>query len=146
MKSETITHKVVAIINKNLEPSIALNAIGHMALGLTARAAKERPEALEEMRFLNYQDKDGGNHAFISALSLIVLRGTSNEIRKLRNEFQAAGILSTDFTNQMTGETYVEQLERSQNTHEAELQYYGICAFGSKDELDILTRKLSLWR
>jgi len=139
-------HKIVAIINKRLQPGVALNTIAHMALGLTARAAKERPDVLEDLRFLNFRDKDGGDHCFISALSLVVLRGTSNEIRKLRNQFLAAGLLSTNFTNQMTGGTYVEQLERSQNTPEAELEYYGVCAFGTIQELDLLTRKFSLWR
>ena len=105
-----------------------------------------QPEAIDEMRFLNFADKDGGDHPFISALSLIVLRATSNEIRKLRNELNSAGIHSVDFTNQMTGETYVEQLERSRNTAESDLEYYGICAFGLKRDIDPLTRKLSLWR
>lgn len=139
-------HKIVAIINKQLQPGVALNAIAHLTLGLAARAAKEQPNVLDELRFLNFQDKDGGDHASISALSLVVLRGTSNEIRKLRNHFLAGGLLNTDFTNQMTGGTYIEQLERSQKTPEADLEYYGACVFGRIEELDLLTRKFSLWR
>ncbi|MGH2414652.1 MAG: DUF2000 domain-containing protein [Microcystaceae cyanobacterium] len=146
MEVNANTHKIVAVINKNLEHGVALNAIAHMSLGLAARAAKERPQALEEMQFLNFQDKDGGDHAFISALSLIVLRGKSSEIQKLRQNLQAADLLYVDFTHQMTSETYVEQLERSRNTSEADLEYYGVCAFGAKSKLELLTKKFSLWR
>jgi hypothetical protein len=146
MKFESTKYKIIAVINKNLQQGVALNTIAHMSLGLLARAVKEKPHVLDEMHFLNFQDMDSSDHPFISALSFIVLRGTSNEIRKLRSQFRAAEILYVDFTNQMTGDTYFEQLERSRNTRESDLEYYGICAFGTKQGLDPLTRKLSLWR
>ena len=146
MSSQVTTHKLIAVVNKNLEPGVALNAVAHMALGLSARIATEQPNVIEDMKFLDYTDKDGNSHPFISALSLIVFRATSNEIRKLRAELNRAGIASTDFHSQMTRGTYLEQLDRSGNTPEAELEYYGLCAVGRKEEIDPLTRKLSLWR
>jgi len=146
MKAEASDYKIVTVLNKNLEPGIALNTAAHMALGLTARAAKEKPDLFQAMHFLNYADKDGGDHMYISALSLIVLRANAHELRRLRGAFRDAGILHVDFTNQMTQGTYVEQLERSRNTPEVELEYYGLCACGTRSELDSLTRKFSLWR
>ena len=146
MTSEVTIHKLIAVVNKNLEPGVALNAVAHMALGLSARLAKEQPSVIEDMRFLDYADKDGNSHPFISALSLIVFRATSNEIQKLRAELNNAGIVSTDFHSEMTQGTYLEQLERSRNTPEAGLEYYGLCAVGRREEIDPLTRKFSLWR
>jgi hypothetical protein len=137
------THKFTVILNKNLETGVALNAAAHMAAGLVSQANNG---IREQMRFIDFTDKDGGVHPTISALSLIVLRGTSNEIRKARNEAKRRNILFADFTRSMTGDTYVEQLERTQATPEAELEYYGICLFGEKVQLDEFTRKLSLWR
>lgn len=68
------------------------------------------------------------------------------QIRTLRNEFIAAGIHFVDFTNTMTVGTYLEQKDRTKNTHEEQLEYYGICAFGDKIAINQLTKKFSLWR
>jgi hypothetical protein len=141
--SNSNTHKFVALLNKNLEPGVALNALGHAALGLGAHLAASQREA---MRLLEFHDADEQVHANISALSLIVLRGTSANIRTLRAEALAAGIACVDFTNTMTGGSYTEQLDRTRQTAEAELEYYGIVLFGPVDVLTPLTRKYSLYR
>jgi len=46
----------------------------------------------------------------------------------------------------MTGDTYVEQLERTKMTNEADFSYYGIVLFGDRDKVSELTRKFSLWK
>lgn len=46
----------------------------------------------------------------------------------------------------MTVGTYNQQQERTKNTPEKDLEYYGICFFGPKEVLDGLTKKFSLWR
>lgn len=143
MSEGTTTHKFVLVLNKNLEPGVALNAAAHMAAGLVSQADAS---ALEQMKFIDFADKDGGIHPHISALSLIVLRATSNEIRKVRTEAKFRKIMFTDFTRTMTGDTYVEQLERTKETAEQDLDYYGVCLFGEKKILEDFTRKLSLWR
>ncbi|MBU1558569.1 MAG: DUF2000 domain-containing protein [Pseudomonadota bacterium] len=98
------------------------------------------------MKFLDFIDKDDGAHPSISANFLIVLRAKSGEIRKVRNEaIQRKNILFTDFTETMTCDTYIEQLERTKQTPESDLTYYGICLFGKKLELDEFTKKYSLW-
>lgn len=137
------THKFVAIVNKNLEPGVALNALAHSAAGLVASVP---PELKEQMSFISFQDKDGNDHKSISALSLIVLRGTSNEIRKARNKYVEEGIHFVDFLETMTGDTYKEQLDKTLATAYDELNFYGIIAFGEKVKLDPITKRLSLWK
>jgi hypothetical protein len=137
------THKFVAIVNKNLEPGVALNALAHSAAGLAASASKE---LREKMSFINFPDKNGNEHPSISALSLIVLRGTSNEIRKARNKYVEEGIHFVDFLETMTGNTYKEQLEKTADSAYEELNFYGIIAFGEKKVLEPITKRLSLWR
>ena len=137
------THKFVAIVNKHLEPGVALNALAHATAGLVASASDE---LREQMSFINFPDKDGNDHPNISALSLIVLRGTSNEIRKARNRYVQENIHFVDFLETMTGDTYKEQLEKTSNTAYDELNFYGIIAFGEKKDLDPITKRLSLWR
>ena len=56
------------------------------------------------------------------------------------------GISFSDFTNTMTIGTYLEQIERTKQTKEEELIYYGIVLFGDWEKVTELTRKFSLWR
>ncbi len=137
------TYKFVALLNKTLEPGVALNALGHMALGLSAALASEQREA---MQLLEFVDGDGQSHSHISALSLIVLRGTSGNVRALRDAARRAGLPCVDFTKTMTGGTYTEQLERTRTTAAADLEYYGVMVFGEAEELNPITKKYSLYR
>lgn len=142
MQTDNLTHKFVAVLNKKVPVGNLMNALGHMAAGL-ARSYSN----LTEMRFDDYFDKDGSKHPSISDNPFIILSAdNSNQIRNLRKELINAGIHFTDFTSTMTVGTYKEQQERTKNTSEAELEYYGICFFGHKDILNNLTKKFSLWR
>ena len=136
------THKFVAVLNKKIESGKLMNALAHMAAGLSA----SYPE-VSEMRFDNYIDKDGGEHKSISDNPFIILSAdNSNKIRTLRNDLIAQGIHFNDFTSTMTVGTFAEQRERTSQTPEAELEYWGICFFGEKDKLSELTKKFSLWK
>jgi hypothetical protein len=135
--------KFVVLLNKNLAPGVALNAVAHASLGLSALLANGQKEA---MRLLDFKDGDGQIHPNISALSLIVLRGTSGNIRSLRNDARSAGIPCVDFTSSMTGGSYEEQLERTLTTPEAELDYYCVVLFGKLEDLNPLTKKFSLYK
>lgn len=136
------THKFVAVVNKNLEIGKAMNAIAHSCAGLVGIAPNELKE---KMSFIDFEDKDGSIHKSISGLSLIVLRGKNGEIKKLRNEFIANDVLFTDFTETMTGDTYKEQLDKTKQTSNEDMNYFCITAFGEKEIIDPLTRKFSLW-
>lgn len=119
-----------------------MNALGHMAAGLSA----SYPNVVE-MRFDNYFDKDGGHHKSISDNPFIILAAdNSNKVRALRNACLEEGIHFVDFTSTMTVGTYAEQQQRTKETPEAELEYYGICLFGEINKVNDLTRKFSLWK
>jgi len=136
------THKFVAVLNKKIPVPNLMNALGHMAAGLSA-SYKDIPE----MRFDSYFDKDGGNHKNISDNPFIILAAdNSNKIRTLRNFLIEKNIHFVDFTSTMTVGTYVEQQQRTKETPELELEYYGVCLFGEINQVNELTRKFSLWR
>lgn len=135
------THKFVVVVNKNLEAGKALNAVSHACAGLVASAPAELKE---KMSFIDFEGKDT-NHKSISALSLIVLRAKNGEIKKARRQFAEQNILFTDFTVTMTGDTYKEQLEKTKEVSDEEMEYFCIAAFGEKDIIDPITKKLSLW-
>lgn len=140
--ADELTNKFVAVLNKKIPVGNLLNALAHIAAGLSASYPN-----IPEMRFNSYFDKNGGDHKSISDHPFIILSAdNSNQIRTLRNELIQANVHFVDFTSTMTVGTYEEQKERTKNTPEAELEYFGICAFGDKILLSQLMKKFSLWR
>lgn len=138
------THKFVAVLNKKVEPGKIMNALAHMSLGLVAGAS---PEDLTDMGFVDYLDKDGNHHRNLSKNSYVILRAdNSNQIRTLRQQAISQGIRLIDFTNTMQEGTYLEQLERTKDTPEAEFEYYGLVMFGKIEVISELTRKFQLWK
>ena len=136
-------YKFVVLLNKKLAPGVVLNATAHMVAALMAKATDADRQS---MKFLDYTDGDEQSH-LVSGLSLIVLRAdNSNKIRTARQMAIQNDILYVDFTESMTGDSYIEQMHRTKSLAESELNYYGLCMFGRKDKIDPLTAKFSLWR
>ena len=139
--NQPLTHKFVAVLSKKISDGQAMNALAHMTAGLVA----SYPE-LSEMRFNSYFDQDGNDHQSISDHAFIILKAkNSNKLRTFREELIEQGIHFVDFTNTMTVGTHLEQKERTSQTPEVELEYFGICAFGKIVDLNQLTKKFSLW-
>ncbi len=134
--------RFIAILNNKIEIGKLLNALGHMTAGLAGGFEKGK-----EMCFLRYQDKEGGVHPNISHFPFIVLKAdNSNQIRTARNEALARNIIFTDFTSTMTVGTSREQVQRTRETSEEDLEYYGICLFGETEILREFTKKFSLFQ
>jgi hypothetical protein len=135
-------YKFVAVLNERIDLPKLLNALGHMTAGLVAQAPN--PGA---MRFLRYEDANGGAHPAISHYPFIVLAARNgNQIRTLRQAAIEAGIIYNDFVDTMLGTSAEDQLMKTRATKEMDLQYYGICLFGPADLLNGMTRKFSLFR
>lgn len=127
-------------MNEKIEPGVIMNALAHMCIGFGAQIGK----AL--LRLTNYIDADGGSHPNISEMPFMILKANSNKIRALRQAALEAGIQFTDFTDTMTIGTYVEQIQRTGQTKDEALVYYGIVLFGDWQKVSELTRKFSLWK
>ncbi|MGH7246051.1 MAG: DUF2000 domain-containing protein [Candidatus Levyibacteriota bacterium] len=141
---DVTTHKFVAILSKKVEVGKIMNALGHMSIGLVASA---HPDMIKEMGFVDYADKDGTFHKSLSKNSFVILQADNgNQIRTARLAAIAKSIHFIDFTNTMQTGTYLEQLETTRQTPEAQLDYYGIILFGKIEEVSEITRKFSLWR
>lgn len=142
MQADELENKFVAVLNKKISVGSLMNALGHMAAGLVGGYPNT-----QEMRFDSYFDQNGGDHRSISDHPFIILSAdNSNQLRTLRQALIAAGVHFVDFTSTMTVGTYAEQKERTKNTPEDQLEYYGVCIFGNKITVSQLTKKFSLWR
>lgn len=133
-------NKLVAVMNEKIEPGVIMNALAHMCIGFGSDIGKE------PLHLTNYIDADGGSHPHISEMPFMILKANSNKLRALRLAAQQAGIQCIDFTDTMTIGTYKEQIERTKQTKEADLIYYGIVLFGDWEKVSELTRKFSLWK
>lgn len=140
MSAELFKNKLVAVMNKSIEPGKVMNALAHMCIGLGSAIGQT------DLRLTDYRDANGSSHPFISEIPFIILSENSNKIRKLRQEALAQTILFNDFTDTMTIGTYQEQIEKTNQTKEEDLIYYGIVLFGDWVKVTELTRKCSLWR
>ncbi|WP_392538850.1 DUF2000 domain-containing protein [Legionella sp. 227] len=140
MVEQPFKNKLVAVLNKRIEPGKVMNALAHMCIGLGAMIGEK------ELRLTDYRDADGGSHPYISEIPFIILCENSNKIRALRQNALAKNVLFNDFTDTMTVGTYQEQIERTAQIKDNDLIYYGIVLFGDWDVVTELTRKCSLWR
>jgi hypothetical protein len=134
------THKLVAVLNEKIEPGIVMNALAHLCIGFGAHLGKA------PLRLADFRDADGNSHPNISEMPFMILKGNNNKIRALRTAAHEAGIQYSDFTDTMTVGTYVEQIERTKQTKEENLIYYGILLFGEWELVSQLTKKFSLWK
>lgn len=133
-------HKMVAIVNKDIDTGIAMNALAHMSIGLGNQVDGDL------LRLDDYCDKDGNIYPNISEIPLIVLGAKSGEIRKVIREAREKEIIFTVFLNTMIGDDYQEQLDETEATEEEGLIYYGAVLFGSSEEVQQLTKRLSLYK
>lgn len=134
------THKLVAVMNEKIDSGIVMNALAHMCIGIGSEIGQD------PLRLANYIDADGGTHPNISEMPFMILKANSNKLRALRLAARQGGIRCVDFTDTMTVGTYLQQIERTKQTKEADLHYYGVVLFGDWGAVSELTRKFSLWK
>jgi hypothetical protein len=132
--------KLAAVLNEKLETGVALNALAHMSLGLGAALGPD------EAMMCDYADANGVHHPLISAYPYIVLKGRPSKICEAIDNAKAKGIQVVDFVNTMTVGTYIEQLQRTQATPNAELEFYGAVFYGDYEAVNEITRKFSLFK
>lgn len=133
-------NKLVAVMNKSIEPGKVMNALAHMSIGIGARLG------VDNLNLVDYQDKDNNIYPNISKMPFIILSANSNKISTLRKTAIENNIAYSVFTNSMTVGTWQEQIERSKNTPEQDLIMMGIVLFGEWDKVTEMTKKFSLWK
>lgn len=133
-------NKLVALVNKEIDVGVAMNAIAHMTIGLGAQLNQVL------LRLNDYQDKEGNIYPNISQIPFIILRGKSSEIRKAVVNAKEQDMKFGVFTDTMTGGTYQEQLDNTLQTPEEKLIYYGAVLFGPWDDVSQITKRFSLYK
>lgn len=134
-------NKLVAVVNKQIDTGVVMNAVAHMCLGFGAHMGAH------DLHLMDYINADGGVYPNISKMPFIILREkNSNKLAALLEKAKEMGLQYSVFTNTMTEGTWKEQEERTRATKPEEIIFYGLVLFGPVDVVTELTKKLSLYR
>ena len=134
--------KIVGIIASNVEPSVALNVIGHLSVAIGKYSDKE----IMGQPFIT--DKTGVNHLGISKFPFII---TKVKAGKLKNAIDMAkcnpNLLVADYPKDMletrTDDELIESISGKEND---KLEYLGAVIYGDTKDVNEITGKFQLWR
>ena len=134
--------KIVGIIASNVEPAVALNVIGHLAISIGKYSNEEI------MGKPTITDKSGIEHLGISQFPFIV---TKVKAGKLRNAIEIAknnpNLLVADYPRDMletrTDNELVEAISSKENE---KLEYLGALIYGDTKDVNEISGKFQLWR
>ena len=134
--------KIVGIVSSTVEPQVALNVIGHLAISIGKYSDKEimgKPVIM---------DKSGKEHLGISQFPFII---TKVKPGKLKNAIELAknnpNLLVADYPKDMletrTDEDLVNSLGMKEND---KLEYLGAIIYGDTNLVNEITGKFQLWK
>lgn len=134
--------KIVGIIASNVEPSVALNVIGHLAISI-GKYSKD-----EIMGKPIITDKSGVEHLGISQFPFIITKVKSG---KLKNAIELAkqnpNLLVADYPREMLDTRTDDELVLAISAKEKDkLEYLGAVIYGNTKDVNEITGKYQLWR
>ena len=134
--------KIVGIVASNVEPAVALNVIGHLAISI----GKYSNEEIMGKPVIT--DKSGIEHLGISQFPFIITKVKSG---KLKNAIDLAkqnpNLLVADYPRDMLDTRTDEELITSINSKENDkLEYLGAIIYGNTEDVNSITGKFQLWR
>lgn len=134
--------KIVGIIASNVEPSIALNVIGHLAISI----GKYSNEEIMGKPII--EDKSGIKHLGISQFPFIVTKVKTGKLKNAIDEAKSnPNLLVADYPKDMLDTRTDDELVASINSKENErLEYLGAIIYGNSEDVDKITGRFQLWR
>ncbi len=134
--------KIVGIIATNVDPSVALNVIGHLSISI---GKYSEPEIMGQKTIT---DASGINHLGISKFPFII---TKVKPSKLAATIALAksnpNLLVADYPRDMletrTDEELIESISSKEND---KLEYLGAIIYGDTKEVNEITGKFQLWK
>ena len=134
--------KIVGIVASNVEPEVALNVIGHLAISI----GKYSNEEIMGKPII--KDKTGIGHLGISQFPFIITKVKSG---KLKNAIDLAkqnpNLLVADNPRDMLDTRTDDELVNSISSNENDkLEYLGAIIYGDTKDVNEITGKYQLWR
>ena len=142
MSYDYSSKKIVGIVATNVDPSLALNIIGHLGVAVGAYADRD---IMGKNPIL---DKSGTKHTGIAKFPFIITKIKSG---KLRQAIEAArlnpDILVIDYPREMLDTRHDDELvEAIGAKEEGAFEYLGAVLYGNTADVDAITGRFQLWR
>lgn len=134
--------KIVGIIATNVDASIALNVIGHLAIAIGKYSDSEI------MGQPIITDKSNINHLGISQFPFIVTKVKAGKLRTAIDKAKAnPNLLVADYPKDMLDTRTDDELVVSiSNKENEQLEYLGAIIYGNTDDVNEITGKFQLWK
>lgn len=134
--------KIVGIIATNIEPAVALNVIGHLAVAIGKYSNDEI------MGKPVITDKSGIMHLGISQFPFIITKVKASKLRSAIDKAKEnPNLLVADYPIDMletrTDDDLVNSIESKEN---GELEYLGAIIYGNTSDVNEITGKFQLWK
>lgn len=134
--------KIVGIIATNVDASVALNVIGHLAISIGKYSNSDI------MGKPIITDKSGINHLGISKFPFIITKVKPGKLKLAIEKAKSnPNLLVADYPKDMLETRTDEELVVSINSKENEqLEYLGAIIYGDSKEVNEITGKFQLWK
>lgn len=134
--------KMVAVISTRIEPQVAINTVGHIAVALGASRAGE--QLIGSPR----QDGSGQAHASLARFPFIVLTTRPQKIKQIIESARLhPEITVIDYPEEGYTTTHDDDYAAALAAKSADsLVYIGVALFGPTEIINELCAKLTLWK
>jgi len=141
-RPQDFSSRIVAVVNKELEPWRVVNAVAHME----AIVGNELPKD----KLVSGDSFVGSDQLAIprnSQYPIIVMRADEKELHKLYDKVRAAKLKHHVFIKEMQDTTNDEEIVNTLKDQAiADTIFYGVSFFASNDQADDLTKGFQLWK
>lgn len=132
--------KIVIVVREDIPSWQAMNSVSHVSGYL---GNKINTFLSEE----NFVTSDGKIHPRNSQYAIIILKNTEKGLRRFMQRVRQSGLLYHGFIREMIETTDDAQIQQIVGTkRDDQIEYLGIGVFGPVEQIDELTKGMSLWK
>lgn len=141
-KQQDFSKRIVAVVNKELEPWQVANTVGHMSAYHGQQMAKNEFDSGEY-----FITQDGMQLPRNSQYPILIKRAEHKDLHKLYRKAREAHLRVHVFIKEMIETTNDQEIVESlKNKTLDEVEMYGIALFGDNDAVNALTKHFQLWK
>jgi lysyl-tRNA synthetase class 2 len=141
-KQQDFSAKIVAVVNKELEPWQVANAVAHMSAIIGNKTDESKLTSGEA-----FVAKDGGAIPRNSQYPIIIKRGSDKELHTLFEALKNVELTYHVFTKEMQDTTDDTQISTTmQGQTLSDTVFYGVMFLAPHEQADTLTKKYQLWK
>lgn len=137
---QDFNQKIVIVVREDLPSWQAMNTVAH----ISGYLGNKIDTFLSDENFIT---SDGINHPRNSQYAIILLKNTEKGLRRFMQRVRQSGLLYHGFIREMietTDDAEIQQIIGGKR--DDQIEYLGIGIFGPIEQVDELTKGMSLWK